>query len=309
MSEEGIWWDDERIPSSFDGSLFQRRDGRQYILTGTLLKLRPNLVNECRSGITRYIDEHAHENPIFIFPETVDDILKRPPMPFSQRARLLAREIARRLGNRPGYINLELSPHVPLFCDFMRSCYVDSVDELRELLKYWSEQGVIELQFTDDGKAAIRLPVRGLVALEQDDDTFDSQTAFVAMWFSAEMTATYDKGISPAIEDLGYIPVRIDRREHNNKIDDEIVSEIRRAKFLIADFSCGPDGARGGVYFEAGFAAGLGKPVVYMVRQQDLERVHFDTRQFNHVVWENEIDLREKLRNRIGASLGAYRKS
>jgi nucleoside 2-deoxyribosyltransferase len=309
MSDEGVWWDDKKIPSSIDGSLFQRRDGRQYILTGTLLKLRPNLVNECRAGITRYIDEHPNEQPVFIFPETVDDVLRRPPMPFSQRARLLAREIAQRLGNRPGRIDLELSPHIPLFCDFMRSCYVDSTEELIELLKYWEEQSVIELQFTHNGKAHIRLPVRGLVALEQDDEALDSQTAFVAMWFSPEMTAAYDKAIAPAVEAQGYIPVRIDRREHNNKIDDEIISEIRRAKFLIADFSCGPDGARGGVYYEAGFAAGLGKAVIYMVRQPDLERVHFDTRQFNHVVWDNEADLHEKLRNRIGASLGAYRRS
>ena len=42
-----------------------------------------------------------------------------------------------------------------------------------------------------------------------------------------------------------------------NKIDDEIVAEIRRSKFIIADFSHGSDGARGGVYFEAGFAHGL----------------------------------------------------
>ncbi len=284
------------------------RDGRVYILTGTLLKLRPNLANECRAGITRYIDEHPSENPIIILPETVDEILRRPPIPFGQRARLLAREIARKLGYRPGIIDLTLSPHVPLFCDFMRSCYVDSTDELIEILKFWAEQQVIELTLTHDGKANIRLPVRGLIELEEEDTTTNSQTVFVAMWFSQETTSAYDKAIAPAIEGLGYTAIRIDRREHNNKIDDEIIAEIRRANFLVADFSCGPDGARGGVYYEAGFAAGLGKAVIYMVRQQDLDRVHFDTRQFNHVVWESEDDLQEKLRNRIGASLGEYRR-
>lgn len=309
MSTEPIWWDDEPVRSPFDGVHYRMRDGREYRLSRTLLATRPNIVDEARAALTRYIDEHPEEIPIVFTTENVERVLQRPPMPFSQRALRLAREIARKLGNRPGYIKLELSPHMPLFCDLMRSCYVDSTQELIELLKYCAELEIIELQLTHDGIANIDLRVRGLVALENDDTAEDSQTVFVAMWFAPEMSTAYDEAIAPAVDALGYIPVRIDRQEHNNKIDDEIILEIRRAKFLIADFSCGQDGARGGVYYEAGFAAGLGKPVIYVVRQQDLERVHFDTRQFNHVVWENSADLREKLRNRIGASIGDYRRA
>lgn len=46
----------------------------------------------------------------------------------------------------------------------------------------------------------------------------------------------------------------IGSKEHSNKIDDEIIGEIRRSAFIVADFT----GHRGGVYFEAGFAMGLG---------------------------------------------------
>lgn len=98
--------------------------------------------------------------------------------------------------------------------------------------------------------------------------------------------------------------MRIDRSEHNNKIDDEIIAEIRRAQFVVADFSCGADGARGGVYFEAGFAAGLGKPVVYSVRKADLGKLHFDTRQINHIDWNDSTDLLTRLTNRIEATIG-----
>jgi hypothetical protein len=51
---------------------------------------------------------------------------------------------------------------------------------------------------------------------------------------------------------------RVDQKHHHlNKVDDEIIAEIRRSRFLVADFTCEPGKVRGGVYFEAGFAMGL----------------------------------------------------
>ena len=53
---------------------------------------------------------------------------------------------------------------------------------------------------------------------------------FVAMWFSDETRAAYDEGIKPAIVKAGCIPVRIDQKEHNNEIPDEIIAEIRNSQ-------------------------------------------------------------------------------
>jgi len=124
--------------------------------------------------------------------------------------------------------------------------------------------------------------------------------AFVAMWFSDATQAAYTDGIEPAIRDSGYRAVRIDKKEHNNKIDDEIIAEIRRSKFLVGDFTCEKEKVRGGVYFEAGFAMGLGTPIIWTVSKDSLGDVHFDTRQYNHIVW----DTPESLRNQLKAALG-----
>jgi hypothetical protein len=132
----------------------------------------------------------------------------------------------------------------------------------------------------------------------------DSKRAFVAMWFDPSMGEAYDNGIRPAIEDAGYEPIRIDRTEHNNKIDDEIIAEIRRSRFLVADFTEGTTGARGGVYYEAGFAHGLNIPVIFTCRGDMIGNVHFDTRQYNHITWASPSDLRERLAMRIAATLG-----
>src|SRR5207253_2064966 len=96
---------------------------------------------------------------------------------------------------------------------------------------------------------------------------------FVAMWFDNSMEAAYSEGIAPAISTAGYQPYRMKDVEHNNKICDEILAEIRKSRFVVAEFT----GNRGGVYFEAGFAMGLDRPVIWVVNESDLGDVHFDT--------------------------------
>jgi hypothetical protein len=81
-----------------------------------------------------------------------------------------------------------------------------------------------------------------------------SSQDFVAMWFSEEMLKIYEIAISTGIANAGYMAHIVSQREHNDKIDDEIISQIRKSRFVLADFT----GHRGWVYFEAGYAKGLG---------------------------------------------------
>ena len=140
------------------------------------------------------------------------------------------------------------------------------------------------------------------------------------MWFDESMEDIYDKGIEPAIEtDCDIRCVKIDNVEHNNKICDAIIAEIRKSSFVVADFTAGccdqcetcdkkvecndQVRPRGGVYFEAGFALGLGIPVIWTVRQDQINKVHFDTRQYNHIPYKDAEDLRKQLANRIRATI------
>jgi hypothetical protein len=123
---------------------------------------------------------------------------------------------------------------------------------------------------------------------------------FVAMWFDESMNEVFELGISKAVTDCGLPPpVRIDRTEHNNQITDEIIAAIRDAEFVIADFTEN----RGGVYYEAGFARGLGRPVIHCCKDTHFEDRHFDTKLINHIKWSETADLREKLANRIKATI------
>jgi hypothetical protein len=161
------------------------------------------------------------------------------------------------------------------------------------------------------GQGRFRLTGAGFVRLEDAERASpDTTQAFIAMWFGKDMEIAYTTGFDPAVREAGFTPMRIDRKEHANKIDDEIIMEIRRSRFIVADFTCpliedkngvSHADARGGVYYEAGFAQGLNIPVIWTVREDLISRVHFDTRQFAHITWSDPADLRAKLRNRIGA--------
>ena len=100
-------------------------------------------------------------------------------------------------------------------------------------------------------------------------------------------------------KDCGFTAIRMLELEHNDKICDRIIVEVRRAQFVIADFTF----QRGGVYFEAGFAAALGRPVIWTCKACHFRHLHFDTRQYNHIKWEEASDLRRQLAARIRGTI------
>ena len=120
------------------------------------------------------------------------------------------------------------------------------------------------------------------------------------MSFSEDLRPVWTDALRPAIVDAGYKPYRIDAEPHIDRIDAKIVAEIKNSKFLVADMTQ----HKHGVYFEAGLALGLGLPVIWSVRANDLESTHFDTRQYNHIVWSDVAELRERVFVTICAVIG-----
>lgn len=80
-------------------------------------------------------------------------------------------------------------------------------------------------------------------------------------------------------------------------IDDRILAEIRASSILIADYTL----HRHGVYYETGFAQGLGLPIIWTCRKDDINSLHFDVRQWPMLDWEIPAELEAKVRDRIRA--------
>jgi nucleoside 2-deoxyribosyltransferase len=124
--------------------------------------------------------------------------------------------------------------------------------------------------------------------------------AFVAMSFDKALEQIWENGIKPAIAQAGYKPYRIDKEPHIDRIDAKIIADIKDSLFMVVDVTQ----QKQGVYFEAGYALALNRPVIWCVREDELCNVHFDTRQYNHIVWKTFEDLQENLYNLICAVIG-----
>jgi len=127
-----------------------------------------------------------------------------------------------------------------------------------------------------------------------------SDSAFIAMWFDPQ-TSNYRDAVKEAVTACGYKTVIVDDTEFNDFIMDEVITLIRQARFLIADMTCTPEhdisenskvtgGVRGGVYWEAGMARGMGKAVIQTCKKDDCSsrRIHFDLKQYKTIFWEED---------------------
>ncbi len=248
-----------------------------------------------------------------ILGETLEKATTLRDLAVHARADRLLRFISNQTSNIGDYCEFS-SPYIcSMALAWSESTGMEQVEYLLRFLtnKGWLEEVIIsQFEFAEEPNSSVLLrsylvTVDGHARVaELEKKRTNSSQAFVAMWFDNSMKSAWENGMEPGVRDAGYEPRRIDEKHHANKIDDEIIAEIRRSRFVVADFTHGKKGARGGVYYEAGFALGLNIPVIFACRKDKLKKVHFDTRQYPHIVWEQPEELRQQLAKRISAVIG-----
>jgi hypothetical protein len=109
--------------------------------------------------------------------------------------------------------------------------------------------------------------------------------AFMAMPFGDEsIDDVFRNCFVPAARQCGFDLRRINERPPAGLIDNRLRVEIRRSRFVIVDLT----NENRGAYWEAGFAEGLGKPVIYTCEQSFFKKsgTHFDTNHHHTIVWQ-----------------------
>jgi len=248
------------------------------------------------SGLTRYYSEYG--KPIYLHNDNIDELIKTAPIPTGPLAAMdrILQYIERKMEHAADAVAISPMFDHPIV-------FAHNQEEFLYFLRSLLGRDLIEEKPTETGHSKYRLTTKGWQYLSQIKiSPRDPQKAFVALAFNDTMIKCYEKGIEPALEEAGYQkPFRVDREEYNEKICDHIIARIRESSILVADFT----GQNNGVYYEAGFASGLNIPVIWTCHRDAFDNVHFDTRQYNHIVWVNPEDLRQRLLDRIKATIAA----
>lgn len=137
---------------------------------------------------------------------------------------------------------------------------------------------------------------------------FGGNYGFIAMQFNdPNLEAFVQEVVKPTVkENTGYDLVDMRDVSQAGVIDNIMRVQIRDAAFVIAELSHDNLGA----YWEAGYAEGLGKPVIYICEQKkfDEKGTHFDTNHCTTVFWnrDNDEDFKKELIATIRRSLDLF---
>ena len=153
----------------------------------------------------------------------------------------------------------------------------------------------------------------GEILRELQESRKRSNELFVIMSFNPETDCLWKDVIIPVAKELDLKPIRIDKEEPESSISEEILSSIRRSLLVLCDLSF----ERPNCYFEAGFAKGSFRRVIFTARfdhnprseERGKFKVHFDLDQCK-ISWWNPSKLQEaktEFKSRIETVLSAIR--
>ena len=293
--------------------VYSPRAGGEYVLlinTARNLQGPFELSQKHKAQLTTWLVDRRREGTEI--PEITSELVKRARsdelrslLP-SQKADLLLRRLAQEVPSVGESIEW---PEFAAEEEVAAYCAAESRHEVRMLLQYLRELCYAAQPPNTDSLRLLMVTAQGYQRIaELEMGGIDSNQIFVAMWFHDTINRLYDDAIKFAIEDAGYTPYRVDKPSHEDKntyemkVCDRIEVEIRRSRMLVADFTHDESGARGGVYYEAGLARGIGIPVIWTCREDMFkDKLHFDTRQYPHIgwKWDDLAQFKQQLMDRI----------
>ncbi len=167
---------------------------------------------------------------------------------------------------------------------------------------------LLEIQQDGRGSLGLRLKLDGWNRYTANKRAqTETSTAFMAMQFDPALMRIVEDHFKPAVARAGFELKLLTDNQPAGLIDDQLRVALRTARFVVADLTH----ANNGAYWEAGFAEGLGKPVIYTCRKAEWDevdergrkKVHFDTNHLVTIIWSP--DALEDAANRLTATIRA----
>jgi hypothetical protein len=262
---------------------------------------------EHESRIKQPADDQYRREATFLNRSLVESIIKNPhPSPMDQADRLV-----RWAGDN------SRAGEVITVDKCTIEAIVGSADSAEFSLVFdylFKDEGIITGELRFGGTGAIR-PADIRVGLsfsgwkhyqELKRATSDSRKAFMAMQYNKKpLESIVETVFRGAVRQTGFDLFLLRERPVAGLIDNRLRAEIRAARFLIADLTHRNPGA----YWEAGYAEGLGKPVIYTCEKRTFgnskRTPHFNTNHHQTVLWDSRKpeDTAKELKATIRATL------
>jgi hypothetical protein len=172
--------------------------------------------------------------------------------------------------------------------DISGYCAIDNENSLYFIINCLSDSGFIKCDLVKSINGNIGTVNLTVVGWEKYNSLIvgkESQDyAFMAMKFGTEFDTVVSETFVPAVRQTGYRLVRTDERPEAGLIDIKMRQDIKLAKFVIADLTHDNNGA----YWEAGFAEGIGKKVIYTCDKAKFDdfQTHFDVSHHLTIMWD-----------------------
>lgn len=130
----------------------------------------------------------------------------------------------------------------------------------------------------------------------------DPKLVFVIIAFRDDMEPIFE-GIKAAGNSLGLDVKRVKDVIGDYRITDQVIQMINSARLIVADLTH----ERPNVYFELGYARGLGKTVITIAR--DGTNIHFDVKDWTYLPYTDSRTLERDLKKRFEYELSEIESS
>ena len=274
-------------PDGLDATLFSCTQCGEFLLSRTLVEDLPETirrVNDASAKISHAIRTMQHNTKrVEIYTNTIDEILKRPLPSPREQADFLIRWLAENTDGIGEKVRLNSDTHSAVIG-------AKTPDGFTLILDYLFDEGLITgISPEEIGKPGIANATLTIEGWDYYDKLSKGEVsyrkAFMALKFGDnDLDKVFENVFKPCVIQAGFDLFRLDDVPIAGLIDDKLRVEIQASDFLIADLTHDNPGA----YWEAGYAEGLGKPVIYTCEKGKFEKdkTHFDTNHHLTIPWD-----------------------
>ena len=210
------------------------------------------------------------------------------PTPMQQMENLLVD-----MAHRSMYIGEMIKiPHCKDLASYQLQYWIGAVDRssLITLIRELEEKRLIKTSLHSQVEWRGSLTISGWEKVKQLEQINQaSKKVFLAMKFDKDHISFLKNTLAPALKEIGFeLNILSDIPSKENLIDNKLRVAIQQSRFLICDLTHGNHGA----YWEAGYAEGLGLPVIYICEESVFEsadnKPHFDVNHQQIFTWKQD---------------------